>query len=202
MMRLGLYGGSFDPIHLGHLRPVMQAVEQLQLDRVTYLPTGNPPHKPDVDFAPASRRFAMTEIALLGYERLQVSDLELSDEPSYTIDSVEHFRRLAPGADLHLLLGSDSLARIDTWRRWRDLFDQASLVVLARPGWSREAVLGHVPDEVREAIHDGSVSWVDNRPLDISATEIRRRLRAGWQLPRDWVPEPVLDYVRKYSLYS
>lgn len=200
-MRLGLYGGSFDPIHFGHVRPVLEAVEQLELDRVIYLPTTQPPHKPATDFAPALRRFAMAELAVVDHDRLQVSDFELASGPSYTIDTLEHFAHQQPDADLYLLIGSDSLAEIESWRRWRDLFEVARIAVLRRPGWSRERVLAGASAATRELII-AAVTWVDNEPLEISATEMRRRLRAGDRVPSDWAPAAVVQYARKYSLYS
>ncbi|MDH3405204.1 MAG: nicotinate-nicotinamide nucleotide adenylyltransferase, partial [Acidobacteriota bacterium] len=122
MMRLGLYGGSFDPIHYGHVRPVLKAVERLQLDRVLYLPTARPPHKAEGPFASPLHRFVMVELALLDHDRLQVSDFELVERPAYTVETLEGFAARFPEAQLHLLLGSDSLAAIESWRRWRDLF--------------------------------------------------------------------------------
>jgi nicotinate-nucleotide adenylyltransferase len=201
VIRLGLYGGSFDPIHCGHVRPVLKAVEQLELERVLFLPTAQPPHKRAAEFAPVLRRFAMAELAVFDHDVLQVSDFEIGSGPSYTIDTVEHFADQSPGADLHLLIGSDSLAGIETWRRWRELFEVARIAVLYRPGWSREQVLAGVSAEARELINAG-VTWVDNQPVDISATKVRQKLRTGGRVPKDWVPEAVVQYARKYSLYS
>lgn len=200
-MRLGLYGGSFDPIHCGHVTPVLEAVEQLELERVVYLPTAQPPHKPATDFAPVARRFAMVELAVIDHDRLQVSDFELASGPSYTIDTLEHFADQQPDAELYLLIGSDSLAQIESWCRWRQLFEVARIAVLRRPGWTREQVLAGVSASARVLI-TAAVTWVDNEPLEISATEIRRRLRAGGPVPSDWAPAAVLQYARKYSLYS
>jgi nicotinate-nucleotide adenylyltransferase len=202
MMRLGLYGGSFDPIHYGHVRPVLKAVERLQLDRVLYLPTAQPPHKKGAAFAPALHRFAMAELALLDHDRLQVSDFELVERPSFTVETLDHFKTRFPEARLHLLVGSDSLANIESWRRWRDLFSLARIAVLRRPGWSRDRVSGAVSPALARSIAEGEVIWIKNRPLDISATEIRRRVRAGERLPRGWMPEAVLQYIQKYSLYQ
>src|SRR5262245_9737320 len=96
-MKLGLFGGSFDPIHHGHVRPVLEAVEQIGLDRVVYLPTGRPPHKPNRRLAPALARYAMAEIALLPHSRLEVSGHELSEAaPHYTVDTLLHFRAQHP----------------------------------------------------------------------------------------------------------
>jgi nicotinate-nucleotide adenylyltransferase len=202
MRRLGLYGGSFDPIHRGHLDPVLDAVRQLDLDSVIYLPTAHPPHKPDERFAPAARRLAMVELAIAGHRRLEVSDFEIAAGPSYTIDTVEHFARVEPDAALHLLIGSDSLAAIAGWHRWADLLDAARVAVLARPGWPRQRVLEALAPEVAERVAATRVQWIDNRPLDISATEIRRRLRAGENVPDDWVPAAVLEYATRHGLYS
>jgi len=201
-MRLGLYGGSFDPIHNGHLEPVVHAVEQLGLDRVLYLPTANPPHKPDRVFAPALQRFAMVELALLDDERLQVSDFELTVGPSFTIDTIEHFRGRMPEAELHLLIGADSLAEIESWRRPGDILAAAHVAVLQRPDWDREAVLGKLSPGTRERLTGDRLTWIDNPPLAISASEIRRRLGAGEDVPVHWAPPSVLKYAVKYSLYS
>lgn len=202
MMRLGLYGGSFDPIHHGHVRPVLKAVERLQLDRVLYLPTAQPPHKMDAAFAPALHRFAMAELALLDHNRLQVSDFELVGRPSFTVETLEHFNTRFPDARLHLLIGSDSLAGIESWRRWRDLFGLARMTVLRRPGWSRDRVSSAASAALEHSIAEGDVIWIENRPLDISATEIRRRVRAGERLPGEWIPEAVVQYMEKYCLYQ
>ena len=121
-MKIGLFGGSFDPIHRGHVEPVQRAVGQLGLYRVLYLPTAVPPHKRGREFAPALARYAMTELALLDEARLEVSVHELTlGRPAYTADTVEHFAARMPGAALHLLLGADSFRDFGTWVRWLDM---------------------------------------------------------------------------------
>lgn len=202
MSRLGLYGGSFDPIHNGHVEPVIHAADQFQLERVLYLPTAHPPHKPDLSFAAPLRRFAMVELAVLGDERLQVSAFELTAGPSFTIDTIEHIQREEPDAALHLILGSDSLAQIESWRRWSDILDSVHLLVLRRPGWSRDEVLARLSPTIRQRLAGDRNSFVDNTPLKISATEIRRRLAAGEDVPAEWMPPTVVEYARKYCLYS
>ena len=140
-MRLGLYGGSFDPIHRGHIDPVLAAVSQLSLDRVLYLPTGSPPHKPGRVFAPAWQRYVMAELALLDRHCLRVSSLEVSeDAPAYTIDSISHFQGRHPDAELILLLGADSFLEIETFHRWRDIVDRVLLAVLPRSGSPLSAI--------------------------------------------------------------
>lgn len=200
MTRLGVYGGSFDPIHRGHVEPVRAAVDQLSLDRVLYLPTAAPPHKPGVEMAPIARRFAMVELALLDEPRLQVSDLEMRAAPSYTVETLERLRSEVGDAELWLLIGADSLAAIESWRRWDELFELARVAVLRRPRRSRRSIAADASPELAERL--GVVTWIDNPPVDLSATEIRHRLRAGESPPTGALEPSVLHYVRKYRLYT
>ncbi len=194
--RVGLFGGSFDPIHWGHIRPVLAARDVLSLDRVVYLPTAQPPHKIGRDFAPALARYAMVEIALLDEPGLVVSDHEMTAKgPTYTIDTVKHFS--AEDRELFLVIGEDSYVELDTWRRWRELFELARLVVLERPGFDRDTA----PEEVRAMADRFAVHWLEHELVDVSSTQVRRALAEGDAKRTQWVPPPVLDYCSKYALY-
>ena len=198
-MKLGLFGGSFDPIHRGHVAHARAALDSLGLDRVLFLPTGRPPHKVQSRLAPAWSRFAMVELALLDEDNLETSPLEISEsEPSFTVDSLRHFAGRFSGAELHLLLGADSFLDLPNWRSWTEITELATLVVFSRPGVDAESGCGEAHAEL---IRRGRVRWVANPPLDISATEIRRCLAAAGPVPADWLDPRVLRYVRKYSLY-
>ncbi len=200
--RVGLFGGSFDPIHAGHLGPVREARDALGLDRVVYLPTARPPHKPKRDFAPAYARFAMVELALLDEPGLYASAHELTlGRPAYTVETVEAFGRRFPGVELYLVIGSDSFSELSTWRRWRELIERVRLAVLARPGWAVDEVAPGLPAELAERARNGGVDFVRHAPVDLSSTRLRRLLAAGEDPPAGAVPPPVLDYIRKYSLY-
>lgn len=201
-MKVGLFGGTFDPIHRGHVAPVQAARRRLGLDRVLYLPTAHPPHKPDHRLAPALARYAMVELALLGEEGLFVSTHELGGGASYTVDTLEHFRAALPGTELHLLLGMDSLAALTSWRRWRELTSLARLVVLARPGWPGDTVRAALPAELRAAEESGRLVAIENEPCDVSATELRAALARGERPPAEALHPLVLDYARKYRLYD
>jgi len=134
-VRIGLYGGSFDPIHYGHILPVRAARDELALDRVVYLPTGRPPHKPP-RVASAEHRFAMVELALAGEEGFVACGYELdASRPSYTIDTVDRFQREQPEDDFVLVVGADSWVELQSWREWRRLLGSVDLAVLVRPGW-------------------------------------------------------------------
>ena len=199
-MKLGLFGGSFDPIHAGHVQPVAAARRELGLERVIFLPTAMPPHKPKRQFAPAHARFAMVEMALLDEEGLYASAHELTlGRPAYTVETLEHFARLYPRADLHLILGADSFADLVHWHRWQDLPRLARLVVLARPGWrlARE----ELAPELLGMLDGGRVVVLDRRPVDVSSTAVRAALARGGDPPPGALSPPVLNYIRKYDLY-
>jgi cytidyltransferase-like protein len=180
--RVGLFGGSFDPIHQGHIAPVQMARQALAIERVLYLPTAHPPHKPEHVMAPPLARYAMVELALLGQSGLYASSFELTHErPAYTIDTVAHFRRELPGCRLFLLIGSDSsingCAGVRLWRRsswW------CSPAPAGRSGRGRSA-----PSSSNWSATRGSISCKrrrSRRPRRASASccgTVRRRLPGG-----------------------
>jgi nicotinate-nucleotide adenylyltransferase len=169
------------------------------LDVVHYLPTAQPPHKPERRFAPAWRRFAMVELALIDFPELRVSTHELErSEPTFTIDTVEHFARSLPDAELYLIIGGDSYNELDQWRRWRDLLAKTRLVVLARPG-SRD-LREDLPPELLEPDED-RVLWIDDELWDVSSTAIRETFARGESPSERELPAAVLEYCSKYELY-
>lgn len=199
-MKLGLFGGSFDPIHRGHIEPVQAARRELGLDRVIYLPTAVPPHKPGRVLAPAHARYAMVEMALLDEEGLYASPFELTlGRPAYTIETLEHFRSTMAGVDLHLLIGGDSYADLDHWVRWREIPDAARLVVLTRPGWTLEEA--SLSPELADLAQSGTVVFLRQPPVDVSSTRLRELFSRGESPSPGIVPDSVVRYVHKYSLY-
>lgn len=201
-MRIGLFGGSFDPVHAGHVAVARAARRALRLDRVLFLPTARPPHKPERDFAPALARYAMVELALLDDAELWASPLELdASRPAYTVETIERLRRDGPGHDHVLLLGADSLAALDSWRRWRELAATVELGVLARPGFARRELEAGLSHELATALRDARLTWVEGVEHPASASEIRRRLAAGVPPPDGWLDARVLSFVAKYRLY-
>lgn len=200
-MKIGLFGGSFDPIHRGHLEPVREAKRTLGLDRVIYLPTAVPPHKPGRRLAPAHARYTMVELALLDEEGLYASPRELTPgRPAYTVETLEQFRREMPEADLHLLIGGDSFADLHLWVRWHEIPGLARLVVLVRPGWSLDAVA--LDPEVAALARTDRVQLLDGAPVDVSSTQLRQLLAAGQPVPPGSMPDLVVRYVQKYKLYQ
>lgn len=201
-MRLGLFGGSFDPIHRGHLEPVEAVRRALDLDRVIYLPTAQPPHKKDRRFAPAHARFAMVELALLDRPGCFASPFELTPgRTAFTVDTVLQYREIHPEAELFLILGADSLLNFSTWRRWREIARLAELAVMVRPGWSLETLPADLPGELRELIEGERVHPLENPPVDVSSSELRQRLVGGAESAAGSLPDLVLRYINKYALY-
>lgn len=198
-MKIGLFGGSFDPIHRGHIEPIQEARRALGLDRVLYLPTARPPHKPGRALAPAPARYTMVELALLNEDGLYVSPHELTERPAYTIETLEHFRREMPEAELFLIIGGDSFVDLHLWVRWREIPQAARLVVLARPGWDLDGPSLH--PEIAELGKTDRVILLRQTPVDISSTRLRENLAAGLPLPPGAIPDLVVRYVQKYDLY-
>jgi nicotinate-nucleotide adenylyltransferase len=200
-VKIGLFGGSFDPIHRGHIEPVREAKRALELDRVIYLPTAVPPHKPGRKLAPAHSRYAMVEMALLDEEGLCASPHELTlGRPAYTIETLEHFKLEIPGAELFLLIGGDSFADLSHWVRWREIPEVARIAVLTRPGWDLDAM--SLDLEVAALARSDRVVFLEQPPVDLSSTRLRELFAAGEPVPAGSMPDLVVRYVQKYKLYQ
>lgn len=213
MARIAVYGGSFDPFHLGHLIPTVRAQETFHFDAVYFVPAGNPPHKRGEPLTPVTHRFAMVAMATLPYERFFASDLEVqATGPTYTLDTVQHFRDRFPDDHLYFLMGSDSFSQLETWHRWREIVDLAHLVVLHRahmwgdalkrrvPAWLWERVKVVQPFEEVPDPAGRTVYLLDHEPFPISATSIRERQGRGLPI-RELVPHEVFSYIEKYGFY-
>jgi len=202
MSEVALYGGSFDPIHSGHIEPVLEARRQLGLDRVYYLPTARPPHKPGRQFATSHARLTMVELSLLDQPDLMVLPVELTPgQVAYTVESVEYFRRAFPDDKLTLLVGGDSFVRFTSWRRWRDILRVARLAVLIRPGWELERLQAELPAPLAELAAEGGIDFVANQPVEFSSTQLREAFALGQEPPSGAMHPLVVEYIRKYSLY-
>ncbi len=201
-MRVGLFGGSFDPVHRGHVESAAAAARALGLDRVELVVTGQPPHKPGSRSAPALARYTMAELAVLERDDLTASAVELDEErSSYTIDTLEARRRDQPGVEVWWLLGSDAFAGLHTWRRFESILDSFPIAVLTRPGFERQRLLEGLAPALLARLPAARVEWVENPPLEASSSEIRDRLARGEALPAGWLDPRVLRFIQKYRLY-
>ena len=185
---IGIFGGSFDPVHHGHLIVGQVAAERLKLDALRFLPAREQPFKAGQHRTPAEQRASMLSRAVAGARSLSVDRSELSRPgPSYTVDTLRELRRQEPGAEFVLLLGADAAAELPAWREAERIPELARIAVFARPGSA-------VPDL------PWITSVVEVPAIDISATEVRRRARQGLSL-RYWVPDAVAEYITSHQLY-
>ncbi len=213
---LGIFGGTFDPIHLGHLRLADEAREALGLARIRLIPSGRPPHREAPGSSPENR-LAMAHLAVAGNPALEVDDGEvLAPRTSYTILTLERLRaEQGPARPLVLLLGADAFEGLPSWHRWTELFEFAHIAVANRPGFAPHGrrwpgVLSPALEEAcRERLANapalaaspaGRVVAFDMTPLAISASDIRARIRGGTSA-RYLLPEAVLDYIQTHHLY-
>jgi nicotinate-nucleotide adenylyltransferase len=188
MPSIGLFGGSFDPVHHGHLIVARVAAEALALDELRFLPAREQPFKQGRHGAPAADRAVMLELAVAGSPGFAIERTELDRPgPSYTVDTLEALRAREPAASLTLLLGADAAAELDAWHRATELPRLARVIVFGRAG-------APIPSSPLIA---GSIAVP---AVDISATEIRRRVRAGLPI-RYWVPDAVAEYMVRHRLY-
>lgn len=202
MTRWLLYGGSFDPVHNGHVHVARAAADHLRAARTFLIPAATPPHKQRELLASAADRLAMCRLAVQLLPSAEVSDWELSQNgPNYTLFTVRHFQSLAPtGAELCWLVGMDSLNDIGSWHRVRELADECTLVTAPRPGQpvpDRAALLRVFSPAQAERIEQYVMPLA---PINVSATEVRRRVRAGESIA-DLVPPSVAEYVATHALY-
>lgn len=213
---IGVLGGTFDPIHYGHLRLAEEVGETLRLEEVRFIPSGTPPHR-SAPAVPAEHRLAMTQLAAAGNPRFKVDEREVRRAgPGYTYDTLKTLRaEQGETRPLALLLGADAFLEFATWHRWREIFGLAHIAVAHRPGFPVEQWSGRMPLPLaREysarhmqqplAVHlspAGGIVVVPFTALDISATAIRDMLRAGAS-PRYLLPGAVLDYIRTHRLYA
>lgn len=206
---IGILGGTFDPIHHGHLRPALEIHERLGLDELRLVPAHVPPHRP-LPGTTANHRLAMAERAIRGLPGFRVDRRELDRSgPSYSVDTLVQLRaEVGPARPLLMLVGLDAFAGLHTWHRWREIPRLAHVVVVGRPGsvspapgtgYLEAAEVVDSSERLRE-LPCGHILFEAVTVLDISATAIRALLRAG-RSPRFLLPDPVLDYILENDLY-
>lgn len=244
MKRIAFYGGSFDPLHDGHLTIARKLREVFELDEFIFIPAFHAPHKKDKKPTSAFHRFAMLSLATAGADEIKVSKMELDQpEKPFTFETQERLKTELPEAEIFFVIGADSWNEIDTWREWEKVLTLTNIIVVTRPDY--EIGFSHVTGEILEKvidwrkgknepqinadecaleelpigncrlqrnenksdnssqlpIHDSRIYITDVVNLDVSATEIRRKIRAGEEDWRLLVPREVAKYVEKYELY-
>jgi nicotinate-nucleotide adenylyltransferase len=183
-MKTAIFGGTFDPVHSAHLTMARLAADRLGLDRVLFIPAGNPPHKETA--TPYEDRYRMVELACAADPRFVPSRLEEGEEKSYSIGTIERVKALVAGP-LYFIIGSDAFAEIASWHRWQEVIREVEFIVVARPGHALDPPPG------------ATVHRLDDVELPVSSSEIRRSLSRGEMPPE--LPPAVAEYIRSRRLY-
>src|SRR6185295_17832881 len=211
--RIALYGGTFDPVHTGHLEVARRVSQLFEIEKVLFIPAQMAPHKIGRPVTEPIHRYAMLALATQDDPQLAISTFEL-DAPDrrYTVDTIAHFQReLDDATELFFIMGSDSWAEITTWREWEHLLTMTNHIVVVRPGFEPTTThVGAVVERIVDARNNtGSIAangkgifFVDVQMSDISATKIRKLARAGrLEELKELLPGPVFEYVQKYGVY-
>ena len=188
MNRIGFFGGTFNPIHMGHLAIAQMAQERFKLDKVIFIPSHQPPHKNVAPLASAKDRYKMVRLAIAGNENFEVSDVETKRiGKSYTVDTLQHFRKIYPAkVKFFFIIGGDSLATLSSWKNIDEILKLATFIVVNRPGYSDIKNIKHLT--------------VTKPGIDISSSYLRERINSG-KSARYLVPEAIHHYIVKQRLY-
>ena len=197
-MRVGILGGAFNPPHIGHLVCAQEALIQLELDTVVWVPVGEAPHRELQGDPGPDARLEMVELAIADDERFSASRIELDREgPSYTVDTLEQLLEQSPEDELFLILGGDQAAALASWHEPEKVLERATLAVFERMSWGRNAIkikIGRMPGAER-------VRYLDMPLIQVSSSAIRRRVREGVPI-RYLVSDKVVEYVATHELYG
>ena len=199
MKKYGIFGGSFNPIHYGHLMICEYIKEEMGLDKVIFIPTGNPPHK-DLEVS-AKDRYEMVRLAISPNPDFEISDIEATRvKMSYTVDTIRELKKIYREEKLYFLIGLDSIFQLKTWMKIGDLSKEIEFVVAIRPGYINKDEINREIDFLRENF--GTKVNLINTPLyEISSTDLRDRIREGKSL-RYLIPKKVLDYIEESGFYK
>ncbi len=205
-MRIAIIGGTFDPIHNGHIAAAQSVTETFQVDEVHFVPAFSPPHKQSRGMTSPFHRFAMVGIATTPFDRFRTSTIEVDAlQKRYTVETLEQMGQAYPGADLLFIVGTDMFQEIESWKNFRRLFDMAHLVIVNRPGYAfREDVAPFQALKSGEAVELPAKKTVFYLPFveqPISATEIREARKRGEELT-PWLSPQVWSYIEKNNLYT
>ena len=210
MRPIGVFGGTFDPVHYGHLRSAFEMLQALDFEEVRFIPCGDPPHR-GVTYATATQRYRLVEAAIAGQQGFVADDRELQrDGPSYTVDTLAALRTEFPDRSLGLIVGMDAFLGLQDWYRWDEILDTAHIVVAHRPGWKAPdiGVLGdlisergtHRVSDLHSTTH-GRIHIHAVTQLEIASTEIRELIAAGRD-PRFLMPDAVRNEILDLGIYK
>lgn len=190
---IGLLGGSFDPVHKGHVAICRSYLKSRYIKKLFIVLTPDPPHKPDRELTDFNHRLKMLNLALKDIEHLEVSDLEKKlPEPSYTVNTVKFFNKEYPGTPLYLCIGEDSYREFTGWYHWEEIIESCTLLVARRP----DSADNHLPKQLIE-----NAKFIEHEKIAISSSEIRNRLKQGKDVSQ-YLPDEIISYIREHHLYQ
>lgn len=197
-MRVGIFGGAFNPPHVGHLVCAQEALAQLELDRVVFMPVGEAPHREIEGDPGAEARLEMVELAVAEDDRFETSRMELDREgPSYTSDTLAQLHEKSPEDELFLILGGDQAAALPSWHEPEKVLERATVAVFERASWGRNAIV----IKIGRLAGARDVRYLDMPLIQVSSSGIRRRVREGAPI-RYLVPDKVVGYIEDKALYG
>ncbi|WP_027338627.1 nicotinate-nucleotide adenylyltransferase [Halonatronum saccharophilum] len=193
---IGIMGGTFDPIHNGHLLTAQCAAYQHNLEKVIFVPSGNPPHKTEKKITDAQERYVMALLATMSNPIFDVSRIEIDREGlSYTVDTVREFKKIYPDRKIYFITGADAILEIFTWKNPEKLLEETEFIAASRPGYCLSQLGQKIYDSYRETIHPLQIPG-----LAISSTDIRARVEEGRPIKYQ-LPESIEAYIKKHNLY-
>ncbi len=196
---IGLMGGTFDPIHIGHLVSAEEARQQFNLDYVIFVPAGLPPHKDIADITSPEHRYLMTNLAIMSNPFFRVSRFEIDrPQPSYTLDTVMHYSKGEESNNIFFITGADAILEIPTWKNCRQLLELCVFIAVSRPGYTLAKLKETLGEDCSQLIQ--KIHLLEIPALSISSTFIRERVALGKTI-RYLTPEPVEQYIVKHHLY-
>ncbi|MBS4537159.1 nicotinate-nucleotide adenylyltransferase [Clostridium sp. D2Q-11] len=199
LIKIGLMGGTFNPIHIGHLVMAEEIRKGFGLDKVLFIPTGNPPHKLIEGQVSSEDRYIMTLLATASNEHFEVSDIETKRiGTSYTVDTIKELKEIYPMAEFYFITGADAILEIETWKNTKELLDSCKFIAATRPGYNMNELKSGI--QKLEKKYNRQISSLSIAPIDLSSTDIRKRLKVG-KTVKYMIPDSVINYINKKNLY-
>lgn len=192
-MNIGLFGGTFNPIHIGHLIMAQETAEAFQFEKVLLIPSANPPHKSSAEVISAIHRFEMVQLAIANHPLFEISDVEYQRKgKSYTVDTIQYFRKSYSPDELHWIVGGDAILDLHLWKNPKTILENCRLIATTRPGFDVTKIKKIYQDQIR---------FIEITNIDISSTQIRKRIKEKKSI-RYYLPNVVEQYIQKHHLYQ
>lgn len=198
MLKLGILGGTFNPIHIGHLIAAQEVLDKMNLDKIIFMPSGNPPHKQNSEVLPVNHRYEMVKLAIEDNTNFEISDYEAKRAgKTYTYDTLIGLKSMNNNVEIYFIVGFDTLKEMDSWKRVDDVFKMCSFIVVNR---GNPPVEMHMEIEKKKAKYNGNIVVVDIPDINISSTELRERIKLNCSI-KYLIPDNVINYIFQNGLY-